>query len=265
MRILHPDDLRPLVRMVNFHPVPPGASWGSRTIADLELILNLTGEFEFFTDAGERIVQRPGQVLLIYPTERHTYRRSGAAGRAMFSCIHCELLPAGQWAAKDYRLEPSPRRLTDVAGDREIPRLFRRAARAFGGYSRFRQEIVSTIVREIWLRLAEKWSETASPAVSRRMEQMLAFLRDRLGEPVSRRDLAEAFAVTPEHVNYLFRKELGLTPTQFVHRERALLAYRLIREQGLSVKQAAAAVGFADPFHFSRVFKRVLGVPPSRV
>ena len=148
MRILHPDDLRPLVRMVNFHPVPPGASWGSRTIADLELILNLTGEFEFFTDAGERIVQRPGQVLLIYPTERHTYRRSGAAGRAMFSCIHCELLPAGQWAAKDYRLEPSPRRLTDVAGDREIPRLFRRAARAFGGYSRFRQEIGRASCRE---------------------------------------------------------------------------------------------------------------------
>lgn len=44
-----------------------------------------------------------------------------------------------------------------------------------------------------------------------------------------------------------------------------MLAYRLIHEQGKSVKEAAYAAGYQDPFYFSRVFKRTLGIPPSQV
>jgi AraC-like DNA-binding protein len=32
----------------------------------------------------------------------------------------------------------------------------------------------------------------------------------------------------------------------------------------LLVKEAAAEVGFEDSYHFSRVFKKVVGIPPSR-
>jgi AraC-like DNA-binding protein len=35
-------------------------------------------------------------------------------------------------------------------------------------------------------------------------------------------------------------------------------------EQGEPVKAAAAATGFCDEFHFSRVFRRIEGMPPSR-
>ena len=36
-----------------------------------------------------------------------------------------------------------------------------------------------------------------------------------------------------------------------------------LQESGVLVKQAAAETGFADPFHFSRVFRRVLGMSPA--
>jgi methylphosphotriester-DNA--protein-cysteine methyltransferase len=58
-------------------------------------------------------------------------------------------------------------------------------------------------------------------------------------------------------------KELGVTPTQFLHRERMFRAYRYIRDQWISVKEAAAQVGFDDPFYFSRVFKRIFKRAPS--
>jgi len=93
---------------------------------------------------------------------------------------------------------------------------------------------------------------------------MVEWLRARLAEPVSRRDLAGAFFLTPEHVNALFRKELGISPTQFLHRERVLLAHRLMQSEGLSAKEAAARAGFCDQFYFSKVFRKMMGVPPSR-
>ena len=96
------------------------------------------------------------------------------------------------------------------------------------------------------------------------MERMVAYLRAHLCEQVSRRDLAREFSVTPEYVNALFKRELNVSPTQFVHRERALLAYRYLRDDRLSVKEVAARVGFSDPFYFSKVFKRLVGVSPSQ-
>jgi AraC-like DNA-binding protein len=40
-------------------------------------------------------------------------------------------------------------------------------------------------------------------------------------------------------------------------------AAELITRANFSVKAAAVEVGFEDPYHFSRVFKRVHGVAPS--
>jgi AraC-like DNA-binding protein len=62
----------------------------------------------------------------------------------------------------------------------------------------------------------------------------------------------------------LFARFHDESPYQFLTRLRMRHAASLLLEGGLSVKDAARATGFADPFHFSRVFKSVHRVPPSR-
>ena len=97
---------------------------------------------------------------------------------------------------------------------------------------------------------------------SSRMRLMVKFVRENISRLVTRQGLARQFSLTPEHINTIFKKELGVTPTQFVQREEALLALRLIRDEGLSVKEVAARVGFTDEFYFSKVFKKVMHVSP---
>jgi len=58
-----------------------------------------------------------------------------------------------------------------------------------------------------------------------------------------------------------FREEAGESPAAFVRREKALTARRLL-ESGLSVTATAGQLGFANPYHFSRVFKQIHGVAP---
>ena len=264
---LLPQDAQPCVRLANYFSLRAGcmSSWADRVIEDIELILVVDGRFEFFNNSGDRYVLRAGHVLLIWPMEFHTFRRQPGSENGTISCIHCEMTSGKRFALKEYSLDPMPPRVTDVTGNRELHDHFKQAAKVFEGYGRLRDSLLSTLVRSIWLMLAQYWLGSRQASVfSERMEQMLAFLRERLCQRVTRCDLAEEFAVTPEHVNYLFKKELGLTPTQFVHRERILQAYRLLHEGSMSVKEAAREVGFSDPFHFSRVFKRVLGIPPSQ-
>jgi AraC-like DNA-binding protein len=49
----------------------------------------------------------------------------------------------------------------------------------------------------------------------------------------------------------------------FVEQQRMLAARRMLVEARLSVKEIAHAVGFEDPFYFSRRFTRQFGVSPT--
>ncbi len=62
----------------------------------------------------------------------------------------------------------------------------------------------------------------------------------------------------------LFARYHDESPYQFLTRLRMDHASRLLLEENASVKSVAAALGFKDAFHFSRVFKAVHHVPPSR-
>jgi AraC-like DNA-binding protein len=42
-------------------------------------------------------------------------------------------------------------------------------------------------------------------------------------------------------------------------------AAALLQQPGVMVKTVALDLGFSDPFHFSRAFKRHFGVTPARV
>jgi AraC-like DNA-binding protein len=60
----------------------------------------------------------------------------------------------------------------------------------------------------------------------------------------------------------LFRRYDHQTPYRFLMRLKMNLAAKLLHEPDAMVKQVAAELGFADPFHFSRTFKSVFGVSP---
>jgi AraC-like DNA-binding protein len=61
----------------------------------------------------------------------------------------------------------------------------------------------------------------------------------------------------------LFRSYDHQSPYQYLLRLKMNHAAEWLQKTGALVKQAAHQVGFADPFHFSRVFRNVLGVSPS--
>jgi AraC-like DNA-binding protein len=61
----------------------------------------------------------------------------------------------------------------------------------------------------------------------------------------------------------LFQSYERQSPYQYLLRLKMNHAAECLQKPGALIKQAAQLVGFADPFHFSRVFRKVLGVSPS--
>lgn len=258
-------EIRPVVTVANYQEVARGRYWGERQIPDFELILIVEGRFAYETRTAPALILTAGDVLLIPPLEWHTIRRLDKPAHAVFSCIHGELIPKARWGRGEYHFSPEPQRVTRIHGDAVIHDLFMRCRTVYEGYDKYREVLLETILKEIWVRLAGFWSGGASEDLSGRIKCMVSYLRAHLDKKITRRSLAREFGITPEHVNALFKKQLGVTPTQFINRERMQLAYRYLRDEGLSVKETAARVGFEDPFYFSRVFKRVMHRTPASV
>lgn len=284
MLFLAPAEIQPVIRIANYHTVAPGQSWPNRQIPDVQLILMIQGEYEYWEAGQAPLLMSPGAVLLIEPGRRHTFRCIDAqknfvpdsleptwpkplppSARGCITGVHFEFTPLGTWAGGDYRLTIAPERVTHVTDFSYLQERFKRLAEVYNSYHPYRDLQTSTIAREIILILAGHWRQPVNAEISPRMQEMIGFIRENLPVPLTRQDLARAFRVSPEHVNWLFRKELGMTPSAVINRERVLLAYRLIHEKGHSVKEAAYAVGYTDPFYFSRVFKAIFGIPPSQI
>ncbi len=77
-------------------------------------------------------------------------------------------------------------------------------------------------------------------------------------------DAAAVINVSPDRLRRIFRSRTGLPFRQFVLWERLRLAVLAVR-RGANLTDSAAAAGFADSAHLSRVFKTAFGLTPSAV
>src|SRR5438067_5737731 len=83
--------------------------------------------------------------------------------------------------------------------------------------------------------------------------------------PLSVTDLARAVNVSPSYLTRLFRQQTGRPPAKFARDARLERAHYLLRTSFLTVKEVMAEVGWNDPSHFCRDFKREFGASPTAV
>jgi AraC-like DNA-binding protein len=77
-------------------------------------------------------------------------------------------------------------------------------------------------------------------------------------------EVASACKLNRMYLSRLFRRYAGTGAYQFMTWLKMRRAAELLCEEGVTVKQVAERLAFADPFHFSRVFKRIHGIAPDR-
>lgn len=100
---------------------------------------------------------------------------------------------------------------------------------------------------------------------SAQISEIKRYIDENFDKALSYRVLYEKFGYNEKYIAYLFKKELGVSPSKYIVSVRIEAAKRLLAAQpGMLLKDAAQQVGFSDPLYFSRVFRDVVGVSPSR-
>lgn len=119
-------------------------------------------------------------------------------------------------------------------------------------------QALSLILSEIYYR--EKADE--SPAWRRVVTRAVRYMYDHLREKLSLEALSAELGVSKSYLNIIFRQETGHAPMDFFIELRMQEACRLLEDGHMRVNEVAAALGYDDPYYFSRVFRRHTGFSP---
>ena len=94
-----------------------------------------------------------------------------------------------------------------------------------------------------------------------RVRECLHSIFDR---PVTLEELAQIAQMNTSHLVRSFTQAFGISPYAY-HLNRRLLKAQSMMESGIAVVDVAMLTGFTDQSHFTRHFRRFLGITPGRL
>jgi AraC-like DNA-binding protein len=128
-------------------------------------------------------------------------------------------------------------------------------------------EIDSAFI-SIFARLAEEYAcDPANIFVAAneksKINRVKQYLEEHHVRNLTLEELADVGQLSPYYLLRTFQKTVGLTPHAYLTQIRIEVAMRLLRE-GKTISDVAFGTGFTDQSHFTRHFKRIMGVTPGQ-
>jgi AraC-like DNA-binding protein len=235
----------------------PDGRFGPRRQHDLQLVAIHSGEAEVVIDGAHRPVVA-GEALLLLPGHEESFQfcRTAPTRHSWFGVSRPHLDAATLKAL--HQLEPRQpfnRRMRTIA---TLCLELGENPPAAG------LQLRDTLVKAVILAFLEAAGALAAPRPPRHpaVDRACAFIEAKFTEPLDLAAIAATAGVTPAHLIRLFNDQLQITPTAFLWRVRTEAARRLLRNTGLSAAEVAYQCGFANPHHFSRMFKQHHGLSP---
>ena len=102
-----------------------------------------------------------------------------------------------------------------------------------------------------------------SEEIAAPLEAAVAYMRMHIHRSISMVEIGRHAGKSSSQLARLFKQRFGKTPCEYfldIKMERAKI---LLAESSLLIRQVAENLGFCDAFHFSKTFKKVVGMSPN--
>lgn len=93
--------------------------------------------------------------------------------------------------------------------------------------------------------------------------KFIAYVNENLHTDIDVAAIAKTYGFTPNYFRTLFKRATRLTPYDYIQRKRIDKSKVKLDLTSDSVQDIAFQVGFNDPYYFSKVFKKTVGMTPS--
>ncbi len=96
-----------------------------------------------------------------------------------------------------------------------------------------------------------------------RILKLLTYIEKHISEDLSNKVLANHTKLATNAFTRLFTQEVGSSPQKYVKKKRIDKASVLLHHTNKTIEEIASDCGFADRYHFSRIFKEITNISPA--
>lgn len=124
-------------------------------------------------------------------------------------------------------------------------------------------EIVDSATSRTAILFAQKVADLKIPQnTTKTLIDCLQFIRKNVYYPIRVTDVAEYANYSTVHLDRLFKKELGFTPSQYIMRVKLLEAKDLLKYSSKTIVEISNSLCFSSQSHFQRCFKKEFNKTP---
>lgn len=95
------------------------------------------------------------------------------------------------------------------------------------------------------------------------VEAAIHFMEENIGKRLKLKDICDYLGYSSSRFSEVFRRQKDCSPIEYFIRLKINYACRLLEVSDFSVQQISSIIGIDDPYYFSRIFKKHIGLSPS--
>ncbi len=121
---------------------------------------------------------------------------------------------------------------------------------------------VQSLISDLLLDLPEEnWNLITKDL---RILEVLNYVDSNINKELSNPVLANVIKMATNAFTRLFTEEIGISPQRYIKKKRIDKACVMLHHSHLSIDEIALQTGFADRYHFSRIFKQIVKISPAK-
>lgn len=224
---------------------------------DYDFLYMLQGNWDIWEDDSCYHVEK-GQLLILEPG-RHHYSLQKCSPHMRNMYLHCNQLPEDGLAVPDTL---SLNKVTDCSQNPQIEQIFLQIIETYWQKTEHSDFRLPALFDLLLCELSV--SDSASAPEDPLIRDILHLFYSQSNQFFSPAELAQQYNLSIRSLSSRFKAMTGTS----IHQYQMTLKLNLAHEQlrlypGRGLRDIALSLGFYDEFHFSRLFKRQFGYPPS--
>lgn len=261
----------------------PSVSLGNRQCNDLPLMVNCAGAYNvllksynfnpngrldyylFYITSGEAkvyngdeaVVAKEGSVIVFPPNKE--YKHTSEHAPISYLWVHFTgsdvLNTLNRYGIKSFPV------INKTTGENRISNRFQKLFEGFAKIDKFRDYDLSSLLDRLLIEIGRSISLEQGEKML--FAKSIRYINEFYHKPIRITELAKMENVSMTTYNLHFKKQMGMSPTQYILALRMRSAKELLESSKLSVRDISAMCGYEDFNFFTKVFKKYTNKSPS--